>query len=263
MLLHVCCAPDLVPAYFHMKEKIKYIYFYNPNIHPKNEYEKRFNEVLKLAKMWNLKIIESKYEPEVYFKHVKGLENLGINSPRCDKCIYLLLKNTAITAKTNNFDSFATTLTSSPRKVLEKINKIGKIVEQEVNVKYIETYFRKGKEYQEALKFIKEQNIYRQAYCGCIFSKIELENKRKEKIEKSKKILKEYGITNIPVFPEKLVITKENFEIFSKNFIEIIKVIQPKILYIDDFVKDKYNLKEGWNKFGNYNQKIQTLKGNG
>lgn len=263
MLLHVCCAPDLVPAYFHLKDKIKHIYFYNPNVHPKEEYDKRYKEVLKLARLWGFNIVESKYEPEVFFRYIKDF-SISVdekNSERCDKCIYLRLLDTALTAKKLNFSSFATTLTSSPRKSLEKINKIGKIVERETGVNYIVTHFRKGKEYQQALKFIKENNIYRQNYCGCIFSKKEAEEHRRKVIEKSKNVLKKFGLDHIELFPEKFVINKDNIHMFSENFVEIIKAIRPKLLFVDRFVMENYNLKIGWNKFGNYNQKVQLLEG--
>ncbi|ABR31163.1 hypothetical protein SU69_06655 [Thermosipho melanesiensis] len=260
MLLHVCCAPDLVAAYFHLKDKIKYIYFYNPNIHPKGEYIKRLNEVKKLAKLWNLKMIESKYNPDEFFQYVKGLENLGENSARCDKCIYLRLLNTANTAKKHNFTSFATTLTGSRKKILEKINNIGKIVGEEEKVKYVETHFRKGIESHLAARFIKENKIYRQNYCGCIFSKIENEEKIKKLKEKAKEKLKEMGLEYLQPFPETFKITKSSPKEIIENLKEVLKLTRPKLLYIDTYVMKKFNLKEGWNRLGNYNQKIKLIK---
>ncbi|ONN26671.1 hypothetical protein XJ44_07290 [Thermosipho affectus] len=262
MLLHVCCAPDLVAAYFHWKDKIKYIYFFNPNIHPKEEYKKRLNEVKKLAKLWNLTFIESDYNIEEFFKVIKGLENLGENSKRCDKCIYFRLLNTAKKAKELKLSSFATTLTASRKKVLEKINNIGKIVEEEEKIEYIESFFRKGNESHLAAKFVKENQIYRQNYCGCIFSKIESKKRFEKILERSKNNLEKLGLSNLEILPESFKITKESKRKITENFFEVVKSIRPKILIVDSYIKNKFNLKEGWNKFGNYNQKVKIIKEN-
>ncbi|MBO8160337.1 MAG: epoxyqueuosine reductase QueH [Thermosipho sp. (in: Bacteria)] len=259
MLLHVCCAPDLVPAYFHLSS-IKNIYFYNPNIYPEKEFNKRFEEVKKLAFKWNLKVVNSDYEPNIFYEYVKGLEDLGENSQRCEKCIYLRLKKTAIKAKEIGENSFATTLTASPRKILKQINNIGKIVEKETGIKYIETYFRKGNEYQKALKFIKENSIYRQDYCGCIFSLKEKELKKKEDIENRKNKLKELGFDNFDLNPEELFIDEQLYKKIKTNFTIFIELIKPKLLLIDENLAKELNLKEGWNKLIKYNLKVKYLR---
>lgn len=261
MLLHVCCAPDLVPAYFHLKN-IEKVFFYNPNIHPKNEYDKRLFEVEKLSKKWNFKIIDSKYEPEVFFEYIKGAESFGENSERCDKCIFLRLFKTALKAKEIGENEFATTLTSSPRKNLDKINKIGKIIERETSIKYIETHFRRGIEYQKALKYIKEENIYRQNYCGCIFSLREQEEIQQKRLLERQKKLKDLGLENLTLDPEIFIIDDEIFELIYNDFGKIIELIKPKILIIEKAFAEKFNLKNGWNKINKYNLKVKIVNKN-
>ncbi|MDK2885655.1 MAG: epoxyqueuosine reductase [Thermosipho sp. (in: thermotogales)] len=256
MLLHVCCAPDLVPAFFHLK-KIEKVYFYNPNIYPKEEYKKRLNEVIKLSKEWDFKIIESKYEPEIFYNYVKGYENLGENSTRCEKCIYLRLFDTALKAKEIGEKEIATTLTSSPRKNLDKINKIGKLVEDKTGIKYIETYFRKGIEYQKALKYIKEKGIYRQNYCGCVFSLKETEIQKQKKLLERQEKLQKLGFEKFTLDPEVLVVDENIFELIHEKFIDIIEIIRPKILVTNNVFSQKLNLKDGWNKLGKYNLKVK------
>jgi len=261
MLLHVCCAPDLVPAYFHLKN-VEKVFFYNPNIHPKEEYDKRLFEVEKLSKKWNFKIIDSKYEPEVFFEYIKGTENFGENSTRCDKCIFIRLFKTALKAKEIGENKIATTLTSSPRKNLDKINKIGKTVEKETGIKYIETRFRKGIEYQKALKYNKEENIYRQNYCGCIFSLRETEKLKQKRLLERQKKLNRLGLEKFTLDPEIFIVDKETFELIYKDFCEFIELIKPKTLITEKTIAKKLNLKNGWNKLKKYNLKVKILDKN-
>ncbi|MGC8902618.1 MAG: epoxyqueuosine reductase QueH [Fervidobacterium sp.] len=167
-LLHVCCAPDLVIAYISGARGD--IYFYNPNIHPKAEYEKRYNEVLKLADLWSLNVIKVPYDPENFFKRAKGYENEPEKGKRCEICINMRLEKTAKFALENGYQSFSTTLTSSPRKSTEMINKIGSDIMKIYGVTYLPNIYRKTPLYNDAQKLIKQLNIYRQNYCGCAFS---------------------------------------------------------------------------------------------
>ncbi|SHH16294.1 epoxyqueuosine reductase QueH [Thermosipho atlanticus] len=258
MLLHVCCAPDLVPAYFHLG-KIENVYFYNPNIYPKEEYEKRLKEVYKLSYVWGFNIVESEYNPNVFYKLIKGYEHLGENSTRCEKCIFLRLYKTALKAKEIGENEFTTTLTASPRKNLDKINKIGKIVEKETGIKYVESFFRKGKEYQKSLKFIKERKIYRQSYCGCIFSLNEVEKIKQEKLKERKAKLEKIGLSKYELDPEILIITEENFSEIENIFTDFIEIIKPKMLIVKNDIGKKLKLKEGWNKINKYNLKVKFL----
>lgn len=167
-LLHVCCAPDLVIAY--LSGARGDVFFYNPNIHPKTEYEKRYNEVLKLANMWNLNVIDVPYDPENFFKLTRGFENEPEKGKRCEICIRMRLEATAKFAKENGYRSFSTTLTSSPRKSVEMINKIGLEVMKNFGVEFLPNVYRKSPLYNDAQRLIKQLGIYRQNYCGCVYS---------------------------------------------------------------------------------------------
>lgn len=167
-LLHVCCAPDLVIAY--LSGARGDVFFYNPNIHPKKEYEKRYNEVIKLTNIWDLNVIDVPYDPESFFKLGKGFENEPEKGKRCEICIRMRLEATAKFAKENGYRSFSTTLTSSPRKSVEMINKIGLEVMKSYGIEYLPNVYRKSPLYNDAQRLIKQLGIYRQNYCGCVYS---------------------------------------------------------------------------------------------
>ncbi|MFN3691854.1 MAG: epoxyqueuosine reductase QueH [Fervidobacterium sp.] len=169
-LLHVCCAPDLVIAY--LSGARGDIFFYNPNIHPKSEYEKRFNEVLKIAKLWELNVLKVPYEPEKFFEKTKGLEEEPEQGKRCEICVKMRLEKTIEIAEKINYKSFSTTLTASPKKSVEMINRIGNEITSDVSVKisWLPNVYRKTRLYNEAQRLIKQLGIYRQNYCGCIYS---------------------------------------------------------------------------------------------
>ncbi|QTA38745.1 epoxyqueuosine reductase QueH [Thermosipho ferrireducens] len=260
MLLHVCCAPDLVPAFFRLKAsnslKDVKLFFYNPNIHPENEYVKRYKEVEKLATQWNLEIVESDYEPDVFFDWVRGYEHLGENSRRCELCIYYRLVKTAEVAQKISEESFATTLTASPRKVLEKINKIGKIVEEKQGTKYISTTFRKGREYNLALSYVRENHIYRQKYCGCSYSLNEAIKLKETSQNRRREKLKNYGINGIELDPEEFYLDEKFYMEFLEKYSEIIALIRPRVVIVDSKLSRKLNLKKGWNKFSKFKTKV-------
>lgn len=169
-LLHVCCAPDLVIAY--LAGARGDIFFYNPNIHPKSEYEKRFNEVLKLAKLWNMNVLKVPYDPEKFFIKTKGLEKEPEQGRRCEVCVKMRLEKTFEMSRKMNYKTFSTTLTSSPKKSVEMINRIGNEITTNFSarVSYLPNVYRKTSLYNEAQRLIKQLGIYRQNYCGCVYS---------------------------------------------------------------------------------------------
>ncbi len=170
-LLHVCCAPDLVISY--LAGARGDIFFYNPNIHPREEYEKRLNEVLKLANLWDLNLLPTKYEPEVFFEEIAGMENDLEGGKRCETCFRLRLEKSAQMAHQYNYASFSTTLTASPKKNVILINSIGISISKSTsneNVAYLPNVYRKSSFYNDAQRLIKQLGIYRQNYCGCIYS---------------------------------------------------------------------------------------------
>ncbi|MGQ9855567.1 MAG: epoxyqueuosine reductase QueH [Fervidobacterium sp.] len=177
-LLHVCCAPDLVISY--LAGARGDVFFYNPNIHPRSEYEKRYEEVLKVAELFKMNVVEVPYDPETFFEKTKGLENEPEGRKRCEICIRMRLEKTLEFAKENGYRSFSTTLTASPKKSVEMINNAGINVSRYNLVQYIPNVYRKSPLYNQAQKLIKQLGIYRQNYCGCVFS---IRNEDKEKGE--------------------------------------------------------------------------------
>ena len=173
LLLHSCCAPCsshtilLLKKYFDIT-----IYYSNDNIHPKSEYDKRLLEQINFVKNIdeNIKVIYDEYNAEDYFNAVKGLEDLGEHSKRCYECYFLRMKKTAIKAKENNYEYFSTTLSISPYKNSKWINEIGYSLEEEYNVLYLFSDFKKEEGYKNSIKLSNEYGLYRQDYCGCIYS---------------------------------------------------------------------------------------------
>ncbi len=175
LLLHVCCAPcsSYVLTYLCDYFDITILY-YNPNISPIEEYEKRLNEAKRLIKELNkdnIHIMECDYDNVEFEKIAKGLEDAPEGGIRCRKCYKLRIEKAAKYAKENNFDYFTTTLTISPLKNSQVLNQIGKELEEKYNVKYLYSDFKKKEGYKTSIILSKKYNLYRQNYCGCIYSK--------------------------------------------------------------------------------------------
>ena len=179
LLLHACCAPcssavlERIAKYFDIT-----ILYYNPNITEKEEYEKRLHEIEKFIKELNLdniKVLPGRYNPEEFFSIANGLEQEKERGKRCYKCYELRLEETAKIAEKEKFDYFTTTLSIRPYKNSNWLNKIG----QELDKEYIPTYlyadFKKKNGYKRSIELSKEYHLYRQDYCGCIYSKKERE----------------------------------------------------------------------------------------
>lgn len=184
LLLHVCCAPcsshclEVLEPYFDVT-----VFFYNPNISPKAEYDKRLFEEQNFVKTAhpNTKVVEAQYDSQNFFAIAKGLEDLPEGGERCHRCYELRLKKTAEYAKQNGFDYFTTTLTISPYKNSKVLNEIGGNVAKQYGAKYLFSDFKKENGYLHSIELSHKYNLYRQNYCGCIFSKM-----AREKFEKSK-----------------------------------------------------------------------------
>ncbi|WP_165974103.1 epoxyqueuosine reductase QueH [Marinitoga lauensis] len=189
IFLHVCCAPDLILAHKKLREKkIEYTtFFYNPNIYPDKEYEKRYKAFLKLKKMWNFEEIKYNYNHEEFLNAMKNLDVKNEKS-RCYKCMYFRMEKAAIEAKKRKYKKFSTTLLSSPRKSHEDIKKIASELSKKYNIDFYYENFRSNNAISEGAKFCKTNDIYRQQYCGCEFSLIEAEELRKRSFEKRKKV---------------------------------------------------------------------------
>ena len=175
LLLHVCCAPcssyvlEYLEDYFDIT-----VYFFNPNIYPEDEYVFRKNELQRLIdEKFNVKIkvIDADYNPDLFFDSVKGLENEPEGKKRCEVCFKLRLESTAKTAKEGNFDYFTTTLSISPLKNATLLNTIGEEFSKKYKTKYLFSDFKKNEGYKRSIELSREFNLYRQDYCGCVFSK--------------------------------------------------------------------------------------------
>ncbi len=174
LLLHSCCGPcstsvlELLTKYFEVD-----VYYYNPNIYPEAEYQKRKKEQQKLLKLMdtNIKFIEGPYNPDYFEKIVTGLENEKEGGPRCQKCIAMRLENSCLYAKENNYDFFTTTLSVSPYKNSKIINEIGRRLEEKYSMPYLYSDFKKKDGYKRSILLSKKYNLYRQHYCGCQYSK--------------------------------------------------------------------------------------------
>ncbi len=180
LIIHSCCAPcsSYVLEYLSRYFKITVLY-YNPNIFPKEEYEYRISEQERLIDSMqfvnDVKLIASGYTPEDFYSAVKGNENEPEGGKRCRLCFNVRLRYTAALAKKMNFDYFTTTLSISPLKNAEVLNKLGAEIGKEYGVEYLQSDFKKRNGYKRSVELSKEYGLYRQDYCGCIYSKMERE----------------------------------------------------------------------------------------
>ena len=171
LLLHACCAGCATIAIERLQDYWEiYLLFSNSNIYPREEFEKRANDVRKIAEIYHLNLIEDPYKEEYWLNHVKGFENEPERGERCKKCIEYRLTKTARLAREKNFDAFTTTLTTSPHKDANFINNLGKELEKLHEIKFISLNLKKKNGFKESLELSKKYDLYRQDYCGCRFS---------------------------------------------------------------------------------------------
>lgn len=178
LLLHSCCGPcsttciSFLTDYFDIT-----VLYYNPNIEPLDEYLKRKNEQIKFINSFKavnkLDFMDCDYDNEEFLKCAEGYENDNEGQTRCHKCYHLRMSKTAQVAKDNNYDYFATTLTVSPYKDSQVINKMGEDISKEIGIEYLYSDFKKHDGYKKSIEMSKEYNLYRQNYCGCHFSRKE------------------------------------------------------------------------------------------
>lgn len=180
LLIHSCCAPcssyclEYLEKFFDIT-----VYYYNPNITEKEEYEKRVAEQERLIVQMNekngseLKFARGMYEPLVYLERIRGLEECKEGGSRCEKCFRLRLEKTAQYAVEHGFDYYTTTLTISPLKNADLLNRLGTEIGAQNGIVFLPSDFKKKNGYQRSIELSKEYNLYRQDYCGCEFSKKE------------------------------------------------------------------------------------------
>lgn len=176
LLLHVCCAPcsSYVLEYLNKYFDIT-VFYYNPNISSEEEYNKRLSEEKRFVSEFKFdnpvkEVINGKYDNAVFEEMIKGLENEKEGGARCFKCYRLRLEESAKYAKDNDFDYFTTTLTISPYKNAQKLNEIGKELSDIYGIKYLFSDFKKKNGYKRSIELSHEYNLYRQDYCGCVYS---------------------------------------------------------------------------------------------
>lgn len=181
LLLHSCCAPCSSYCIEYLSQHFNItVLYYNPNIYPEAEYDKRKTEqkrlISEMETKHSVKMLDCDFESEKFYEMAKGLEECRECGERCFKCYHLRLQKTAVEAKQNNFDYFTTTLTISPLKNAEKINEIGNELADEYDIQWLPSDFKKREGYKRSIELSKVHNLYRQNYCGCVFSQKEQKN---------------------------------------------------------------------------------------
>ena len=199
LLIHSCCAPCSSYVLEYLREYFDFtVFFYNPNISNAVEYEKRLQEEKRLIEAYNkqvesgnfenmnstenarmIKIMEVGYEPSEFFEAVKGYEHCKEGGERCYKCFELRLGKSARIAKEGGFDYFTTTLTISPLKNADWLNEIGRLEGEKEGVLFLPSDFKKKDGYKRSIQLSKDFELYRQDFCGCGFSKAEMEERRR------------------------------------------------------------------------------------
>ncbi len=180
LFLHSCCAPcsSYVLEYLSQYFRIT-VFYYNPNIYPDKEYFKRVEEqrrfIEQLPAKYPISFMEGNFDKERFYAMAKGKEHLPEGGERCFGCYELRLREAAEYARRLSFDWFTTTLSISPLKNAAKLNEIGLLLEQEYGVRYLVSDFKKRDGYRRSVALSREYGMYRQDYCGCVFSKAERE----------------------------------------------------------------------------------------
>lgn len=176
LLLHSCCGPCSTTVLSILKDYFDVtVLYYNPNIEPKEEYEKRKREQIKFIQALGSEYVKFRdidYDNATFRNSTKGLEDAPEGGVRCTVCFKLRLSKTAEIALKEGYQYFGTTLTVSPHKNSEVINKIGALLEREFGVKYLYSDFKKKDGYKKSIILSKEYDLYRQDYCGCEFGKV-------------------------------------------------------------------------------------------
>ena len=176
LLLHACCAPcssavlEKLTAHFKIT-----VLFYNPNIYPEAEYQKREAELKRLISEMpctkEVTLVDLPYVSEEFFTAVRGLEHIPEGGERCTVCFRLRLEETARQARAHGFDYFGTTLTVSPHKDAQRLNAIGAELAQQYGVRWLPSDFKKREGYKRSIELSRQYGLYRQEYCGCLYSK--------------------------------------------------------------------------------------------
>ena len=178
LLLHSCCGPCSPYCIQTLAEHFRVtVFYYNPNIYPPEEYHMRAGEqerfIERFPTKYPVQFVEGAYDTERFYDTVRGLEHVPEGGERCFRCYELRLREAAEYAREHDFDFFTTTLSISPLKNADKLNEIGAKLEQEYGVRYLYSDFKKKNGYKQSTEISRAYDMYRQYYCGCVFSKQE------------------------------------------------------------------------------------------
>jgi predicted adenine nucleotide alpha hydrolase (AANH) superfamily ATPase len=171
-LVHVCCAPDAAYVVGLLRNDYEVAAFFsNPNIHPPAEYERRLGEARKVAGILDVPLIEGEYDPELWLKVTHKFRHEPEKGRRCDVCYALRLERTAVAASRLGFDGFATVMSLSPWKKAPVLNRIGRMLGRRHGVTFLEADFKKKDGFKKSVALSKDLNLFRQDYCGCLYSR--------------------------------------------------------------------------------------------
>ncbi|MCD6117509.1 epoxyqueuosine reductase QueH [bacterium] len=180
LLLHVCCAPcSTYPITVLREDYDVTAYFYNPNIHPKREWKMRRDELTRFLERWDIPLIIEEYDAARWFRLIRGFEDEPEGGNRCEICFDMRLKKTAEFAARRGFDIFTTTLSVSPHKNAQLINKLGMDASGEFGVEFYQANFKKKNGFKISVEISRKEGLYRQNFCGCIYSQWETEERKK------------------------------------------------------------------------------------
>lgn len=171
LLIHVCCGPDATIPIVDLKEKYDIVCFwYDPNIQPKQEYQKRLEAFIKVCEIEDIPYIEGEYDVPNFFRAIKGLEHTPEKWEKCTKCYDMRLKRSALEAKKLWIKKYTSTLNTSPHKDLDKMFRLWDLHWEEHGLEFLKIPFRKNKGFERSVEYTKKHDIYRQDYCGCYYS---------------------------------------------------------------------------------------------
>jgi len=223
LMLHSCCGPCSSYVLEYLSEFFSItVFYYNPNIYPSEEYWYRVNEQQKIIDLTNaknpIKMITGRYDTERFYNMARGMEDVKEGGSRCHRCYEMRLRETAEMAKKEGFDYFTTTLTISPHKDSQVLNKIAEDIANQIGIESLPSDFKKKGGYKRSCEITREHGLYRQDYCGCVYSKKEMEernlardkkNLREHVKEVSDKLDREYMRVSEDIIFEKIFNSKE------------------------------------------------------
>jgi predicted adenine nucleotide alpha hydrolase (AANH) superfamily ATPase len=171
-MVHLCCAPDALYVIGLLQPIYKVTgFFYNPNIHPEEEYQLRLAEVRKVASHLSFELIEGEYQPDFWFNLTEKFKSEPEKGRRCHICYAWRLDRTAGKARELGLPAFTTVMSVSPQKSSAVLNKIGKMIARKYRIEYLEFDFKKKDGFNKSVQLSKHFGLYRQNYCGCLYSR--------------------------------------------------------------------------------------------